>query len=202
MAHAALNVGATCSSSQCRSCLAGGAAAGPVEGSRSPATSPPSPPRIWAGARLPRADRGGSQLGARATGKFTAVLAASELPEGKLKRALFKESPILLVKRGTKISLSRRLARTWAGRWPRESSKTARSCARGMHRGSTWNPERSSTDLRRSLSPASRSGFARTRSRYGRSGSRGLRRAEESDARERCSAAAVTPRRSDRALSA
>jgi len=35
--------------------------------------------------------------------KFTAVLAASDLPEGKLQRVLFKESPILLVKRGSNI---------------------------------------------------------------------------------------------------
>jgi nitrite reductase/ring-hydroxylating ferredoxin subunit/uncharacterized membrane protein len=35
--------------------------------------------------------------------KFTAVLAESDLPEGKLKRVRFKATPLLLVKRGTQI---------------------------------------------------------------------------------------------------
>jgi len=36
--------------------------------------------------------------------KFTPVLEESELPEGELKRVLFKETPLLLVRRGTRVS--------------------------------------------------------------------------------------------------
>ena len=58
--------------------------------------------------------------------KFTRVLSAEDLAEGTLKRVRFHQTPILLVRRGSACSRSRRRAPIWVGRCRKESSRQDR----------------------------------------------------------------------------